>query len=31
LGQFTRAQQVLPQDKIRALKQEVQWISELLG
>ena len=31
LGQFTRAQQVLPQDKVHAIKQEVQWISELLG
>ncbi|WP_305881863.1 tRNA (adenine(22)-N(1))-methyltransferase TrmK [Pseudomonas sp. Choline-02u-1] len=31
LGQFTQAQQALPEDKIGALRQEVQWISELLG
>ncbi|WP_016774236.1 tRNA (adenine(22)-N(1))-methyltransferase TrmK [Pseudomonas sp. R62] len=31
LGQFTRAQQALPEDKILALRQEMQWISELLG
>ncbi len=31
LGQFTRAQQALPEDKIRALRQEMQWINELLG
>ncbi|WP_346656521.1 tRNA (adenine(22)-N(1))-methyltransferase TrmK [Pseudomonas sp. SWRI99] len=31
LSQFTHAQRALPQDKVQAISQEVQWISELLG